>query len=156
MGTPEAHTFGVPILRKRNYTLFIIMRKILAFILLSILPLSFTFAQIDVLKQAKATLKNGDIKELQKMVDKIIVDPSTKDKAETWFVAGRVQQRKSLEQIEIITRAINTKRNDFAVRIGQLSKKVQQKLNVERKETNNLAFLQRVVRDYQYYALEEI
>lgn len=62
----------------------------------------------------------------------------------------------SLEQIEIITRAINTKRNDFAVRIGQLSKKVQQKLNVERKETNNLAFLQRVVRDYQYYALEEI
>lgn len=62
----------------------------------------------------------------------------------------------SLEQIEIITRAINTKRNDFAVRIGQLSKKVQQKLNVERKETNDLAFLQRVVRDYQYYALEEI
>ena len=100
MGTPEAHTFGVPILRKQNYTLFIIMRKFLAFILLSILPLSFTFAQTDVLKQAKATLKNGDIKELQKMVDKIIVDPSTKDKAETWFVAGRVQQRKSLEQIE--------------------------------------------------------
>lgn len=100
MGTPEAHTFGVPILRKRNYTLFIIMRKILAFILLSILPFSFTFAQTDVLKQAKATLKNGDIKELQKMVDKIIVDPSTKDKADTWFVAGRVQQRKSLEQIE--------------------------------------------------------
>jgi len=62
----------------------------------------------------------------------------------------------SLEQIEIITRAINTKRNDFAVRIGQLSKKVQQKLNVERKEANDLAFLQRVVRDYQYYALEEI
>ena len=62
----------------------------------------------------------------------------------------------SLEQIEIITRAINTKRNDFAVRIGQLSKKVQQKLNVERKEANELAFLQRVVRDYQYYALEEI
>lgn len=62
----------------------------------------------------------------------------------------------SLEQIEIITRAINTRSNDFAARLSQLSKKVQQKLNVERKETNDLAFLQRVVRDYQYYALEEI
>ena len=28
--------------------------------------------------------------------------------------------------------------------------------NIEKKEANDLAFLQRIVRDYQYYALEEI
>ena len=62
----------------------------------------------------------------------------------------------SLEQIEIITRAISTQRDGFDLRLNQLAKKVQQKFNIERKEANDLAFLQRVVRDYQYYALEEI
>ena len=62
----------------------------------------------------------------------------------------------SLEQIEIITRAISSQSKDFNLKLGQLSKKVQQKLNIEKKEANDLAFLQRVVRDYQYYALEEI
>lgn len=76
------------------------MRKTIAFILLLMLPFIFAFSQSDVLKQAKATIKNGDVKELQKMVDKIIVNPSTKDKADTWYVAGRVQQRKAMEQME--------------------------------------------------------
>ena len=62
----------------------------------------------------------------------------------------------SLEQIEIITRAISTQRDGFDLRLNQLAKKVQQKFNIERKEANDLAFLQRIVRDYQYYALEEI
>lgn len=62
----------------------------------------------------------------------------------------------SLEQIEIITRAISTQCDGFDLRLNQLAKKVQQKFNIERKEANDLAFLQRVVRDYQYYALEEI
>ena len=62
----------------------------------------------------------------------------------------------SLEQIEIITRAISTQRDGFDLRLNQLAKKVQQKFNIERKEANDLAFLQRVVRDYQYYALDEI
>ena len=62
----------------------------------------------------------------------------------------------SLEQIEIITRAISTQRDGFDLRLNQLAKKVQQKFNIARKEANDLAFLQRVVRDYQYYALEEI
>ena len=31
-------------------------------------------------------LKNGDVKELQKLVDKIIVNETTKDIAETWHV----------------------------------------------------------------------
>ena len=62
----------------------------------------------------------------------------------------------SLEQIEIITQAIGNQRNGFETSRSQLVKKIQQKLNVEKKEANDLAFLQRIVRDYQYYALEEI
>ena len=64
------------------------------------IPFSFTFSQNDVLKQAKATFKKDDVKELQKMVDKIIVDPSTKNNPDTWYVSGRVQQRKAEQQME--------------------------------------------------------
>lgn len=59
----------------------------------------------------------------------------------------------SLEQVEIITRAIGIK--DIR-QMAELSRKVRQKLGVERKEKDDAAFLQRIVRDYQYYALEEI
>lgn len=62
----------------------------------------------------------------------------------------------SLEQIEIITQAIGNQSDGFESSRSQLAKKVQQKLNIEKKEANDLAFLQRIVRDYQYYALEEI
>lgn len=62
----------------------------------------------------------------------------------------------SLEQIEIITRTISINQKDFALRIAKLANKVREKLNIERKETDDTAFLHRIVRDYQYYALEEI
>lgn len=62
----------------------------------------------------------------------------------------------SLEQIEIITRTVSTPRRDSEDRIGLLSQKVQQKLNVKRREQTDMSFLQRILRDYQYYALEEI
>ena len=55
----------------------------------------------------------------------------------------------SLEQIDIITRTLSIHQSDFAVR-------TREKLNIERKETDDVAFLRRIVRDYQYYALEEI
>jgi len=64
------------------------------------LPMCYAYSQTDVLKQAKATLKNGDVKELQKLVDKMTVHPDTKDLADTWYVAGRVQQRKSEQEME--------------------------------------------------------
>lgn len=76
------------------------VRKLLILFLLLAIPFSFTFSQNDVLKQAKATFKKGDVKELQKMVDKIIVDPSTKNNPDTWYVSGRVQQRKAEQQME--------------------------------------------------------
>lgn len=76
------------------------MRKLFAIAILLTIPFCFTCAQKDVLKQAKATLKTGDVKELQKLVDKIIVNPETMKMPETWYVAGRVQQRKSEQQME--------------------------------------------------------
>ena len=62
----------------------------------------------------------------------------------------------SLEQIEIITRTLSISQKDFALRVAKLAGKVREKLNIERKETDDAAFLRRIVRDYQYYALEEI
>lgn len=62
----------------------------------------------------------------------------------------------SLEQIEIITRTLSVSQKDFAIRVARLAGKVREKLNIERKETDDVAFLRRIVRDYQYYALEEI
>lgn len=59
----------------------------------------------------------------------------------------------SLEQVDIIQRALDS---DVEERIGQLSQKVQQLLGVSRRESNDEFFLRRIVRDYQYYALEEI
>lgn len=62
----------------------------------------------------------------------------------------------SLEQIEIIGRTIGTPRKDFLPRVAKLSEKVQQKLGIKRQESTDTDFLRRIVRDYQYYALEEI
>ena len=62
----------------------------------------------------------------------------------------------SLEQIEIISRTLAMKNDDFLPRTAALANKVAQKLGIERQEASDTAFLQRIVRDYQYYALEEI
>ena len=62
----------------------------------------------------------------------------------------------SLEQIDIITHTLSMQQSDFAERTAKLASKVRKKLNIERKETDDVAFLRRIVRDYQYYALEEI
>ena len=59
----------------------------------------------------------------------------------------------SLEQTDIIRRAVES---DQPERISQLSQKVQQLLGVTRRESEDEFFLRRIIRDYQYYALEEI
>ena len=59
----------------------------------------------------------------------------------------------SLEQVDTIRRTIDS---DQPERISQLSQKVQQLLGVTRRESEDEFFLRRIVRDYQYYALEEI
>jgi uncharacterized RDD family membrane protein YckC len=63
----------------------------------------------------------------------------------------------SLEQIEIIRRTLlQTEESANYYRLGQLSEKVQQKLAINRAEPNDEQFLRRILRDYQYYAIEEI
>ena len=59
----------------------------------------------------------------------------------------------SLEQIDVITRALDSEQPE---RITQLSQKVQQLLAITRREPSDDSFLRRILRDYQYYALEEI
>ena len=59
----------------------------------------------------------------------------------------------SLEKADIIRRTVES---DQPERISQLSQKVQQLLGVTRRESEDEFFLRRIIRDYQYYALEEI
>lgn len=62
----------------------------------------------------------------------------------------------SLEQINVITRTLESNRKDRMRRIMQLAGKVQQLLSITPREDNQKKFLQTILRDYQYYALEEI
>ena len=59
----------------------------------------------------------------------------------------------SLEQVNVITRALAT---DNERRIDLLADKVEDLLGVKRHEEYTVLFLQTVVHDYQYYALEAI
>ena len=63
----------------------------------------------------------------------------------------------SLEQLNVISRALAaSEAKGGEQRIEQLSLKVQQLLGVTPREQQAEAFLARIVRDYQYYALEEL
>ena len=60
------------------------------------------------------------------------------------------------EQVNVITRTLESGEKDRARRITALAKKVQKLLSVTPRDDNQEKFLQTVLRDYQYYALEEI
>lgn len=62
----------------------------------------------------------------------------------------------SLEQIEIIRRTISTATADQPQHLQTLADKVARRLAVSQQEPAPAAFLERVLRDYQYYALEEV
>lgn len=61
----------------------------------------------------------------------------------------------SLEQVNVITRTLESDK-DRNHRIQLLSAKVQELLSVTPRDTNEEKFLQTLLRDYQYYAMEEI
>lgn len=61
----------------------------------------------------------------------------------------------SLEQVNVITRTLESGEKDRARRIATLAQKVQRLLSVSPPDGNHERFLQTVLRDYQYYALEE-
>ena len=62
----------------------------------------------------------------------------------------------SLEQVNVITRTLESGAKDRIRRITALAKKVQSLLSITPRDGNQEKFLQTVLRDYQYYALEEI
>lgn len=62
----------------------------------------------------------------------------------------------SLEQVNVITRTLESNKKDRERRITMLAKKLQEFLSVTPLDSNGERFLQTVLRDYQYYALEEI
>ena len=62
----------------------------------------------------------------------------------------------SLEQIHVITRTLESDEKKRAQRVADLAGKVQTLLAVTPRESSAEQFLRTVVRDYQYYALEEL
>lgn len=62
----------------------------------------------------------------------------------------------SLEQINVITKTLAAGQSDRFRHIQQLAEKVRSLLTVRQAEPSDERFLQTVLRDYQYYALEEI
>lgn len=62
----------------------------------------------------------------------------------------------SLEQVNVINKTLASGRKDRARRIKLLAGKVRSLLSIKQTEGNDEKFLQTLLRDYQYYALEEI
>lgn len=62
----------------------------------------------------------------------------------------------SLEQINIISKTLQSTNQERPKLIQQLSQKVLNTLSIKRPEMNDEQFLETLVRDYQYYALEII
>ncbi|OKZ13549.1 MAG: RDD family protein [Bacteroides oleiciplenus] len=79
-------------------------------------------------------------------------DYLTKDYRPTYPQAADL----SLEQVNVITRTLQSGKKDRARRIVQLAKKVQEILSITPRDGGQEQFLQTILRDYQYYALEEI
>lgn len=62
----------------------------------------------------------------------------------------------SLEQINVISKTLNSHHKERTKQIVQLASKVRQLLAIGKEGETDEKFLQTIVRDYQYYALEEI
>lgn len=77
------------------------MRRILFSVVL-LLAASFTFAQEKAVKEAKsiANEMKPDFAKAEQLINAALTNPETKDKAETWNVAGLIQQRRSAKEME--------------------------------------------------------
>lgn len=62
----------------------------------------------------------------------------------------------SLEQINVITGILQSEQKYRTIYIDQLAAKVRKTLSITPREENNEQFLRTLLRDYQYYALEEL
>ena len=95
-------------------------------------------------------IKEHDYRRLHVSLDEF--DYLTKEYHPTYPQAADL----SLEQVDIITRTLQTYNKERAVRIAQLSRKVVDTLRLPAGTQPDETLLRTLVRDYQYYALEEI
>ena len=124
-------------------------------------PLS-SFMGVVVMMLTKRTQRLGDLAagtmviKLKKYQDMRVsldeYDFASKDYTPRYPAAADL----SLQQVDIITRTLQTATSANDPRIAQLATKVREKLDVKPAETTDGMFLHRIIRDYQYYALEEI
>ncbi len=61
----------------------------------------------------------------------------------------------TLQQIELISRTLNTSTKDRSEKISQLAGKIRSKLSPGQSAMDDLSLLETVVKDFHYYALEE-
>lgn len=78
------------------------MKKVLFSLTLLFAASLITFAQEKAVKEAKkiANGTNPNFDEAEKLIDEALVNPETKDVAETWNVAGFIQKRRSEKEME--------------------------------------------------------
>lgn len=78
------------------------MKKVLLSLALLFAATSVTFAQKDAVKEAKkiASAVTPDFAKAEELINQALVNPETKDQAETWNVAGFIQQRRSEKEME--------------------------------------------------------
>lgn len=95
-------------------------------------------------------IKEKNYKKIQVSLDEF--DFVTENYTPTFVQAADL----SLEQVNVISKTLESPHNKRGVRISQLSQKIRKLLSINRPELNDEQLLQILVRDYQYYALEII
>ena len=77
------------------------MKKVF-FSLAMLLVAGMAFAQVKNVKEAKAIANelNPDSAKAEGLINAALVDPETKDDAETWNVAGLIQKKRSEKEME--------------------------------------------------------
>lgn len=151
-------TLGAYLLR---WLLFLVDGPLTSFMGLIPIALTRNHQRLGDLAAGTMVVKLLDYKKIQVSLDEY--DYLTKNYTPRYPQAADL----SLEQVETISRTLANARPEFAPRIAQLAQKVQQKLGIDRSQglrpgeglaglSADQAFLNRILRDYQFYALEEI
>lgn len=95
-------------------------------------------------------IKEKDYRKIQVSLDEF--DYLTKEYHPQYPLAADL----SLEQINVISKTLEANTKDRHLHITQLARKVRTVLAVDNADPSDENFLQTVIRDYQYYALEDI
>ena len=94
----------ITILKNRhniNFNFTIIMKRVL-FSMVLLMAVSFSFAQMKNVKEAKSIANDvkPNFKQAEQLIEEAMKNPETKDLADTWDVAGFIQKRINEEQMK--------------------------------------------------------